>query len=99
MELFMPKSTKPTVNSWLEDELYQQYLYDRRTVDPGWTHVFEPNGEPKNGGQNGQNAERNGYRQRLAINGYQRRPWDGGAALDRFEVEEHTQQAQYSTPN
>ena len=34
----------PSVNSWLEDELYQQYLYDRQTVDPGWTEVFESNG-------------------------------------------------------
>ena len=29
------------VNSWLEDELYQQYLHDRSTVDESWKHVFE----------------------------------------------------------
>src|ERR1035441_3858676 len=29
------------VNSWLEDELYQQYLRDRSTVDESWKHVFE----------------------------------------------------------
>src|SRR5664279_3232618 len=29
------------VNSWLEDELYQQYLRDRTTVDESWKHVFE----------------------------------------------------------
>src|SRR6185437_710990 len=38
----MPEN--PSVNSWLEDELYQQYLYDRQTVDPGWKHKFESNG-------------------------------------------------------
>jgi 2-oxoglutarate decarboxylase len=32
------------INSWLEDELYQQYLHDRKTVDPSWTKVFESNG-------------------------------------------------------
>jgi multifunctional 2-oxoglutarate metabolism enzyme len=40
----MPESQAPSVNSWLEDELYQQYLYDRKTVDAGWTQVFETNG-------------------------------------------------------
>src|SRR6266404_1457594 len=48
----MPEAPKPNVNSWLEDELYQQYLYDRQTVDPSWTQVFEPNGHtvvPTNG--------------------------------------------------
>src|ERR1035438_7566474 len=29
------------VNIWLEDELYQQYLRDRSTVDESWKHVFE----------------------------------------------------------
>ena len=40
----MPEALKPSVNSWLEDELYQQYLYDRKTVDPTWNKVFETNG-------------------------------------------------------
>ncbi len=40
----MSKSPTPSVNSWLEDELYQQYRYDQKTVDPGWKQVFEPNG-------------------------------------------------------
>ena len=30
-----------SVNSWLEDELYRQYLQDRSAVDPSWKHVFE----------------------------------------------------------
>ncbi|HXA52768.1 MAG TPA: multifunctional oxoglutarate decarboxylase/oxoglutarate dehydrogenase thiamine pyrophosphate-binding subunit/dihydrolipoyllysine-residue succinyltransferase subunit [Candidatus Acidoferrum sp.] len=38
------------VNSWLEDELYQQYLRDRSTVDESWKHVFE---EPRTPHQNG----------------------------------------------
>src|ERR1035437_6531492 len=29
------------INSWLVDELYQQYLHDRSTVDESWKHVFE----------------------------------------------------------
>ena len=29
------------INSWLEDELYHQYLRDRSTVDESWTKVFE----------------------------------------------------------
>ncbi|MEX2262473.1 MAG: multifunctional oxoglutarate decarboxylase/oxoglutarate dehydrogenase thiamine pyrophosphate-binding subunit/dihydrolipoyllysine-residue succinyltransferase subunit [Bryobacteraceae bacterium] len=39
----------PGVNSWLEDELYQQYLHDRRTVDDTWKEVFERD-RPPNGG-------------------------------------------------
>src|SRR5579864_6475611 len=42
----MPESRPPEfgINSWLEDELYQQYLNDRRTVDESWKKVFESNG-------------------------------------------------------
>ena len=32
------------VNSWLEDELYQQYLHDQGAVDETWKHVFEDGG-------------------------------------------------------
>jgi 2-oxoglutarate decarboxylase len=46
----------PGINSWLEDELYQQYLHNRGTVDESWKHVFEGGGNgtpaapsPKNG--------------------------------------------------
>ena len=47
----MPESLKPSINSWLEDELYHQYLHDRLTVDPDWKEVFESNGHaaPANG--------------------------------------------------
>ena len=31
------------INSWLEDELYQQYLNDRKNVDDSWKEVFETN--------------------------------------------------------
>ncbi len=31
------------INSWLEDELYQQYLNDRTAVDESWKQVFEEN--------------------------------------------------------
>jgi 2-oxoglutarate dehydrogenase E1 component len=47
----MPKpETDLGVNSWLEDELYQQYLHDRSTVDESWKHVFE---EPRPAQKNG----------------------------------------------
>ncbi|HTB13725.1 MAG TPA: multifunctional oxoglutarate decarboxylase/oxoglutarate dehydrogenase thiamine pyrophosphate-binding subunit/dihydrolipoyllysine-residue succinyltransferase subunit [Bryobacteraceae bacterium] len=42
----MPESQKPSINSWLEDELYHQYLHDRQTVDTDWMEVFESNGHP-----------------------------------------------------
>src|SRR3984957_9141502 len=47
----MPESPKPSINSWLEDELYHQYLHDQQTVDPDWKEVFESNGHaaPANG--------------------------------------------------
>jgi 2-oxoglutarate decarboxylase len=34
------------VNTWLEDELYQEYLHDRATVDESWKHMFESDGAP-----------------------------------------------------
>jgi 2-oxoglutarate decarboxylase len=39
----MPLHSEPDmgINSWLEDELYQQYLHDRSTVDESWKHIFE----------------------------------------------------------
>ncbi|HWB83627.1 MAG TPA: multifunctional oxoglutarate decarboxylase/oxoglutarate dehydrogenase thiamine pyrophosphate-binding subunit/dihydrolipoyllysine-residue succinyltransferase subunit [Bryobacteraceae bacterium] len=39
----MPLNADPEmgINSWLEDELYQQYLRDRTTVDASWKEVFE----------------------------------------------------------
>src|SRR5216683_7128357 len=37
------------INSWLEDELYQQYLHDRQAVDPSWTKIFEQHAAPGNG--------------------------------------------------
>ena len=36
------------INSWLEDELYQQYRYDRSTVDDSWKQIFEEE-HPGNG--------------------------------------------------
>src|SRR5260370_7566907 len=51
----MSESSSPDfgINSWLEDELYQQYLHDRKTVDESWKKVFESNGStapvPTNG--------------------------------------------------
>ncbi len=43
----MPQSTDPAlgINSWLEDELYHQYQFDRKSVDAGWTELFQHAGE------------------------------------------------------
>jgi 2-oxoglutarate dehydrogenase E1 component len=39
------------INSWFEDELYQEYLHDRSTVDESWKRVFEkPRAPQGNGG-------------------------------------------------
>jgi 2-oxoglutarate dehydrogenase E1 component len=39
------------INSWLEEELYQQYLHDRSTVDESWKQMFqEPRALHTNGG-------------------------------------------------
>ena len=46
------------INSWLEDELYQEYLHDRRTVDESWKKVFESNGEEAPAGGNGPRLQR-----------------------------------------
>jgi 2-oxoglutarate dehydrogenase E1 component len=32
------------INSWLEDELYQQYLHDRSAVDESWKEIFGKGG-------------------------------------------------------
>jgi 2-oxoglutarate dehydrogenase E1 component len=39
----MPESTNPKfgINSWLEDELYEQYLHDKGNVDESWKAVFD----------------------------------------------------------
>ena len=49
---------KPDINSWLEDEMYTQFLHDRKGVDEDWKDVFETNGEPapSNGAANGHPA-------------------------------------------
>src|ERR1700761_9520871 len=42
----MPQATDPAlgINSWLEDELYHQYQFDRKSVDEGWTTMFQEAG-------------------------------------------------------
>ncbi|HYO81570.1 MAG TPA: 2-oxo acid dehydrogenase subunit E2, partial [Bryobacteraceae bacterium] len=42
----MPEQQDPKlgINSWLEEELYQTYLHDRKYVDETWKQVFERNG-------------------------------------------------------
>src|SRR6266853_1280463 len=45
----MLESSPPSVNSWLEDELYHQYLNDRQAVDTTWKQIFEGNGHDEPG--------------------------------------------------
>jgi len=40
----MQDPTQPDINSWLEDEIFQQYSHDRQTVDASWKQVFDGNG-------------------------------------------------------
>ncbi len=42
------------INSWLEDELLQQYRLDRTSVDKDWKTLFEPNSSNGITGANGQ---------------------------------------------
>lgn len=37
------------VNSWLEDELFHQYQFDRQSVDEGWKELFASGGQTGNG--------------------------------------------------
>src|SRR5579871_3087161 len=51
----MAAKTEPQldVNSWLQDELREQYQHDRTSIDEEWKHVFEGNGSPKTPDTNG----------------------------------------------
>ena len=40
----MQDPSQPSINSWLEDELFQEYHHDRQAVDATWKKVFEGNG-------------------------------------------------------
>ena len=44
----MPAKTAPElgVNSWLQDELFQQYIHDRTTVDESWKELFDQPSAP-----------------------------------------------------
>jgi multifunctional 2-oxoglutarate metabolism enzyme len=44
------------INSWLEDELYQTYLHDRKYVDESWKTVFETNGHAQPASTQGKNG-------------------------------------------
>ncbi len=51
----MSESGRPSlgINSWLEDELYTQYLHDQRAVDDNWKKIFEGNGQHADIASNG----------------------------------------------
>lgn len=35
------------VNSWLEQELYQEFLHNKQSVDQNWKEVFESDPPPQ----------------------------------------------------
>ena len=41
--------SRMNINSWLEDELYQQYLHDHGAVDESWKSIFEQHAPAANG--------------------------------------------------
>jgi multifunctional 2-oxoglutarate metabolism enzyme len=45
----MQDPSQPSINSWFEDELFQQYQRDSQDVDSSWTQVFETNGHAVKG--------------------------------------------------
>jgi 2-oxoglutarate decarboxylase len=47
------------INSWLEDELYQDYVHNRQDVDSSWKELFEKSGQrvaPKGNGDTHENG-------------------------------------------
>jgi 2-oxoglutarate dehydrogenase E1 component len=44
------------INSWLQEELYQNYLHDKKNVDDTWKRVFETNGHGTPNGAKGNGA-------------------------------------------
>jgi 2-oxoglutarate dehydrogenase E1 component len=56
-----PSEQRPGLNSWLEDELYQEYVHDHRIVDKSWRQVFDSappqeNGQPAMAGLSSETA-------------------------------------------
>ncbi len=41
----MQDPSQPDINSWLEDEIFQQYSHDHKTVDAAWKQMFEDHGD------------------------------------------------------
>ncbi len=57
-----PGSATSGINQWLEDELYLNYLHDRRTVDESWKKIFDGNGAAAAPALNGvESAVSNGH--------------------------------------
>ncbi len=54
----MPQGNDPAlgINSWLEDELYHQYQFDRKSVDEGWSQLFQESGHNGGGPAAGSNG-------------------------------------------
>src|ERR1700719_5321508 len=57
------------INSWLEDELYQQYLHDHGAVDKSWQNVFEHHATPGNGAASAPAVEVGSSEQLVPIRG------------------------------
>ena len=65
----MAKPEDPTlgINSWLEDELYHQYQFDRSSVDEGWGHLFQESGQNGGGAPSTSNGAAGSYGSATAV--------------------------------
>ena len=71
-----PDHTEFGPNEWLVDELHQQYLADKNSVDPAWWEFFadyQPSETPH--GQTQSNGATNGGIEQQLL------PWWGGALV------------------
>src|SRR5205085_7931734 len=73
-------AVNPDINSWLEEELREQYQHDRSSVDPDWKQVFEQNGSPELAHRNGGAARPVGPPAYKPADGEELAPLRGAAA-------------------
>ncbi len=51
------KTSAPGINSWLEEELYQQYLHNHQSVGEQWKEVFDSEDGQNNGNGSGSSGQ------------------------------------------
>ena len=93
----MPSRPDPElgINSWLEEELYREYLHDRSAVDESWKTVFEQ-GNGSSGAGRGQSRARAALRRPGGSRAGSRRPAPAPARGGRADRREHGRQRRHS---